>query len=317
MKKKIKILFAAIILSIIMLPIIARGADSLAGKILLQVESRGQTWYVNPADKCRYFLGTPKYAFKVMKMLGLGISNNDLQKIPIGFLSADCDDNDNDGACNNLEDAIGSDKNNKDTDYDGYDDKTELDNGYDPLAAGKKITDKNFTVKNSGKIFLQVEKNGEAWYVEPVSQKRYYLGRPLEAYEVMKKFGLGITNSGLEKISIGKFPITNIFPNPIAPVATSTENVIYSAAAAIRESDAQKIKKYFSLNMHKSIEYSMKYMSKESLLLLANILSGSTMISNVNDKKIYTNEVYFQDKKHTVYFYVEKQADGTWKMTNL
>src|SRR6056297_1304036 len=30
----------------------------------------------------------------------------------------------------------------------------------------------------SGKILLQVEKNGEAWYIKPSDKKRVFLGRP-------------------------------------------------------------------------------------------------------------------------------------------
>ncbi|NQT50158.1 hypothetical protein HQ571_05675 [Candidatus Kuenenbacteria bacterium] len=44
-----------------------------------------------------------------------------------------------------------------------------------------------------GKILLQVEENGEAWYVYPVDSKRYYLGRPIDAFNVMKTLGLGIS----------------------------------------------------------------------------------------------------------------------------
>jgi len=69
--------------------------------------------------------------------------------------------------------------------------------------------------------------------------------------------------------------------------------------------------------MHKSIEYSMQNMTKENLLILANILSGSTLESSTKTKKTYSNEVYFQGEKHTVYFNVEKQSDGNWLMTNL
>ena len=44
-----------------------------------------------------------------------------------------------------------------------------------------------------GKILLQVEENGEAWYVNPLNLKRYYLGRPADAFDVMRELGLGIS----------------------------------------------------------------------------------------------------------------------------
>jgi hypothetical protein len=305
-----KIFFIALIFSII-LPNIAKGSFSPTGRILLQIEDKGQAWYISPIDQNRYFLGTPGNAFQIMKGLGVGISNSDLQKIPIGISTTSCIDSDQDGVCDNLEEAIGTDKNIKDTDHDGFDDRNELDNGYDPLKVGKKIIDKKFTEKNLGKIFLQVENKGQAWYVEPVSQKRYFLGRPLEAFQIMKTFGLGITNADLEKITIGNIS------KPATTTPTDNENVLESAATAIRKSDIQKTQSYFTSDMHKSIEYSIQHMDKGDLLLLANILSGSTLQSATLNKKTYTNEVYFQDKKHTVFFYVEKQSDGSWKMTNL
>jgi uncharacterized protein YcgL (UPF0745 family) len=305
------------LLLFLILPNITQGYDPLAGKILLQVEDKGQAWYVRPDYLTRYFLGSPNNAFQIIKVLGKGISNNDLTKIPIGISNKNCTDSDLDGVCDSLEDAIGTNKNNKDSDNDGYNDKKELDSGYDPLGNNKQMIDKIFTQKNTGKIFLQVEKRGEAWYVEPLTLKRYFLGRPADAFQIMRNFGLGIKNSELEKIAIGLWPLINIKPVPQNPVATSTEDVIQSAAAAIRSANLQKALSYFTLNMHKSIEYSMQNMKKENLLLLSNILSGSRLQSTTKDKKTYFNEVYFQDKKHPVYFYVKKQPDGNWLIENL
>lgn len=52
----------------------------------------------------------------------------------------------------------------------------------------------------SGRIILQVEKNGEAWYVNPLDLKKYYLGRPEDAFQVMRNLGLGITRQNLAQI---------------------------------------------------------------------------------------------------------------------
>jgi ribosomal protein L30/L7E len=46
----------------------------------------------------------------------------------------------------------------------------------------------------SGRILLQVQKNGEAWYIYPKDLKRYYLGRPADAFAIMRKLGLGATH---------------------------------------------------------------------------------------------------------------------------
>lgn len=54
--------------------------------------------------------------------------------------------------------------------------------------------------KLSGRIVLQVEKNGEAWYINPVDLKKYYLGRPDDAFKIMRELGLGITQADLALI---------------------------------------------------------------------------------------------------------------------
>lgn len=62
--------------------------------------------------------------------------------------------------------------------------------------------DNQFPSRLAGKILLDVEENGEAYYVYPKDQKGYYLGRPADAFDVMRNLGLGITNENLNKISI-------------------------------------------------------------------------------------------------------------------
>ena len=52
----------------------------------------------------------------------------------------------------------------------------------------------------SGKILLQVEKNGEAWYVYPDTHERYFLGRPDDAFRIMRELSLGISNADLNTI---------------------------------------------------------------------------------------------------------------------
>ncbi len=47
--------------------------------------------------------------------------------------------------------------------------------------------------KLSGRILLQVENNGQAWYVEPKNKKRIFLGRPQDAFRIMQELGVGIS----------------------------------------------------------------------------------------------------------------------------
>lgn len=180
-------------------------STNLAGRLLLQVESHGEAWYLNPANKLKYYLGTPAMAFSIMRTLGQGISNANLAKIKIADANLNTNlDTDGDGLSDSLEDAIGSSKNQADTDGDGYNDRTELLNNYNVNGANKIIFDTEFTNNQQGKIFLQVESHGEAWYVNPVTKLRYYLGRPEDAYALMRNLSLGISNNNLRQIGIGE-----------------------------------------------------------------------------------------------------------------
>jgi len=125
-------------------------AQKLSGKILLNVEKNGEAWYVYPVDNNRYYLGRPADAFKIMRELGLGITEVDFQKIAQANMPVEGD-----------------------------------------LSLAKKL---------AGRIVLQVEKNGEAWYINPDDLKKYYLGRPSDAFSLMRELSLGITVENLAKI---------------------------------------------------------------------------------------------------------------------
>jgi len=116
-------------------------SNRLKGRILLQVESKGEAWYINPDNEKRYFLGRPADAFQVMRELGLGISNKD---------------------------------------FDSFNEK-----------APKRL---------AGKILLKVEDSGKAYYASPTDLRLYFLGRPADAFKVMRELGLGIKNKDLDKV---------------------------------------------------------------------------------------------------------------------
>lgn len=172
----------------------------LQGKILLQVKKNGEAWYVYPITNERYYMGRPADAFKLMKKLGLGISNKDLEKIAVSTVSFAGPDSDKDGLSDLFEDALGTDKNKQDSDNDGFNDKTEISTGFNPNGEGKLLIDNDFAAKQAGRILIQAEQNGEAWYVNPDNNKRYFLGRPQDAFNIMRQTGLGISNVDLNKI---------------------------------------------------------------------------------------------------------------------
>lgn len=183
--------------------------NRLRGKILLQVEENGEAWYLNPLTNQAYFLGRPEDAFSIMKSSGIGISNLDIEKIPISLSILSGTDFDNDGLPDALEDAIGANKNNPDTDKDGFNDFLEIENNFCPKSSGKMPIDLNFSQKQAGKILIQAEQNGEAWYLNPDDNKRYFLGRPQDAFALMRKLGLGISNQDFKQIP--KFDNSAIF----------------------------------------------------------------------------------------------------------
>ena len=180
-------------------------SQRLSGRILLQVQEKGEAWYVSPKNQERIYLRNGADAFDLMRANGIGISNHNLSLIPVGNFNLNSGvDSDNDGLSDAIEDALGTDKNKADTDGDGFDDRTEILNGHNPLGSGKMTYNLELAKKFAGQIFLQVERNGEAWYINPVDNRRYFLGRPDDAYNLMRGLGLGITNLDLEKIIINK-----------------------------------------------------------------------------------------------------------------
>jgi hypothetical protein len=140
-------------------------SDRLSGRILLQVESHGEAWYVNPLNGYRYSLGRPDDAWNLMRSLGLGISNKDL---------------------------------------------------------GRALPS-----RLSGRILLAVESHGEAYYVDPLTLKPFYLGRPADAFNLMRRMGLGITNANLAQI-----PMASSASNNNSQPATTITNLVPFTAQA-------------------------------------------------------------------------------------
>lgn len=181
--------------------------NRVKGRILLQVEENGEAWYVDPESENKLYLKDGDAAYDIMRALGLGISNANLEKIPIGIQEKlfNLKDTDGDTVPDNTEVAIGTDPSKSDSDSDGFDDKTEVLGGYKPNSLKKYSYDTRLISRLKGRILLQVESHGEAWYINPTDNKRYYLGDPTTAYNVMRFLSLGIKNNDLRKIQVGEF----------------------------------------------------------------------------------------------------------------
>lgn len=142
--KKVYLAIFSLALFLLITPVVTNASNlssRLKGRILLQVHSNGEAWYVEPAKQERHYLGRPNDAFNIMRGLGLGISERDYYSF------------------NNIAPA-----------------------------------------RLSGRILLRVQAKGEAYYVNPLDLKMHYLGRPADAFNVMRSLGLGISNRDLEKI---------------------------------------------------------------------------------------------------------------------
>ncbi|MFA6307055.1 MAG: PA14 domain-containing protein [Patescibacteria group bacterium] len=188
----------------------------LKGRILLQVESNGEAWYVNPDTEKRFYLGRPADAFSVMREQGLGISNKD-------FAS-----------------------------FSGV--------------APKRL---------AGKILLKVESKGEAYYINPLDLKMHYLGRPADAFSVMRNLGLGITNSNLALIAVDEksSPVITapkseeviIAPEPEI-TATTTEEVIIETPAETATGTEEMIVETPAETATTSCVWLVEYFDNKSLL---------------------------------------------------
>ncbi|MDD5290726.1 MAG: zinc-ribbon domain-containing protein [Patescibacteria group bacterium] len=124
--------------------------------------------------------------YNLIIRLGVGISNENLKKIPVADANLEGDDTDGDGLSDLAEEALGTDAAKVDTDGDGYNDKQEILTGFNPLGAGNLGIDMDFANKQKGKILLQVEGHGEAWYVNTGDGERYFLGKPADAFRIMR-----------------------------------------------------------------------------------------------------------------------------------
>lgn len=200
MKNRFFKLFLLSLLLVLMTNVSAEAA-SLSGRVLLQVESKGEAWYLNPVNGKRYFLGRAADAAKIIRALGLGVTNKDLSnwkaKAPAHL---------------------------------------------------------------AGRILLQVEARGEAYYVNPVNLQLVYLGSPETAFAIWNKLALGVSNKTLATIS----PDFNLAP-----------------ASSVKSSEAPSL-----INQAGREVFKWKYRGRDYQLSLN--LSQQTYNDYAGSSKVYT-----------------------------
>ncbi len=144
-----------------------------------QVQSKFQDCQLN-LDKANSNI------YKLIVELGKGVSNNNLAKIPLADSNLAGQDSDNDGLSDLVEQSLGTNLDNSDTDGDSYTDKEEILKGFNPVGEGKLPLDEQYAAQMKGNIFLQVDGSNEAWYVAG-NGKRYFLGTPANAFKTMRE----------------------------------------------------------------------------------------------------------------------------------
>jgi len=140
--------------------------ERLSGRILLQVEEHGEAWYINQDEGVRYYMKDGEVAYQMMREFGLGITNQDLAKIP---------------------------------DMTSYWEETS-EQTKDTSQYSSTCNTNELAGRLAGRILLQTEEHGEAYYVDPVSCNKTYMKDGDAAYTIMRYLGLGITNKDIRKI---------------------------------------------------------------------------------------------------------------------
>ena len=67
----------------------------------------------------------------------------------------------------------------------------------------------------AGRIVLSVQEHGEAWYIDPLTLTRTYLGQPDDAFAIMQKYGLGITTADLNLIPMSRDSVGQAIYNTV------------------------------------------------------------------------------------------------------
>lgn len=127
-------------------------------------------------------------------------------------------------------------------------------------ATTKTSTTVSLATRLSGRILIQVDNKGEAWYVNPVTKKRVFLNGPATAFKEMSNSSIGVTNATFDSLStsipsnlVGRFILKTedagklYYVNPVDRTVifvngpSGAENLIRTVGLGIKTSDLVKI----------------------------------------------------------------------------
>lgn len=165
----------------------------------------------------------------------------------------------------------------------------------------------NLSVRLAGRILLQVENGGEAWYVNPENYHRYYLARPDDAFSLMRELGLGISNADFETIKnnipqrlLGKIIIKTedlgraYYINPANSILyylntpKDAFNIMQSQGLGISNDNIKRIPKFSSDNNFQNLGW-WGQINKDNVLVMEEPTSSSKILgkfSTLNRIKI-------------------------------
>ncbi|MFA7365186.1 MAG: C39 family peptidase [Patescibacteria group bacterium] len=160
----------------------------------------------------------------------------------------------------------------------------------------------------NGRILLQVEENGEAWYVYPVNGQRYFLGRPDDAFAIMKNLSLGAKHDFIVN--------TKIFPSRLAGMILLDVEKNGEAYYI----DPKKLDKHY-LNRPADAFSLMREMGlgiKNSDLVYIPIADiDSDPINNIVKKSFYVESVPFTSQSPFGNWQDQRQQDGCEEASSL
>ena len=148
-----------------------------------------QAGSVKDLEQCKLELtASDANIYNLILTLGTGITQDNLKRISIADANlGNGPDTDQDGLSDEVEAVLGTDPTKADTNGNSYTDKQDLLNGYDPVVKGKKLPiDQKYADQQKGRIVIDVNGTKDAWYVNPSDGKRYFLGKPGDAYKAMR-----------------------------------------------------------------------------------------------------------------------------------